>query len=100
MGRGFFCGSQLEYLHFEEREECERTVIIWMLRRQLMGMSQKMHASECCLSHIPVFVRLLIFQTGTNLLKLLLPGVQWAYLLMTFISHKRSTCPYFAYFQL
>jgi len=69
---------------FEDREECERVVIIWRLGRQLMSMSHKIHASKCCQSHIPVFVRLLIFPTGTDLLKLLLPGVQWAYLLMTF----------------
>ena len=76
MGRGDFCyGSQLEYFHFEDREECERVVIIWT---QLMSISHKIHASECCESHIPVFVRLLIFQTGTDVLKLLLPGGQWA----------------------
>jgi len=84
-GGEIFYGSQLEYLHFADREECER-VIIWRVGRQLMSISHKIHASECCQSHIPVFVILLIFQTGTGLLKFLLPGVQWAYLLMTFIT--------------
>jgi hypothetical protein len=76
MGRGFFA-SRLEYLHFEDREEVERVVIIWMLRRQLISMSHKINASEFCKSHIPAFVILLIFQTGKELLKLMLPGVHW-----------------------